>query len=290
MRTKNPGNKNQIFYLVFILIFFFFNSNLLFSDDTANHWNDSIVLKKLGKSVIFAENVNIREKPESNSKVIAKLQPGTKIEILELTNIKLTIGNQTDHWYKIKVAGSTGYIWGALIADRQYPIGKNRLLIRNLGVRDGKIEIRILDNAKTITKEIFETGPIGLESEFKFRNISMKGLSNPPKYLIGIDAFIYSEIEYGLTQEFIFTIDANWKIKKQFHWQEAACDPPSCADYFLLMPTDSLSADPKTKRKEAKGKKDKIVILNHFYDIDEPNSHDFSFTEYKWNGSDFTLE
>jgi hypothetical protein len=279
---------NRTFFSIyFLILIFLLQGSAIFSEEIENHWDSVVIEKKKGKARIFSENVNVREKSNPTSKVVTKLQPGDSIEILEKTKESFKINNQNDYWYKIKSKNKIGYIWGGLIADGQISLDSNLLLIRNLGVQEGKVELKLMEGNKTLSKLIMNSGPVGSESSFQFRKISTSGFSIPPKYLIGISLFIYSEIEYGLNQEFIIAIDAKGILRNQFSWYTTACDPPSCAENFLVLPGDLLQEDKKTKRKSIKGKKDTITLLTRSYDLDDPKSDSFSSIEYNWNGMDF---
>jgi hypothetical protein len=279
--------KQTFFSIYLLMLLFYLQGSVIFSEEFENHWDSVIIEKKKGKAKIFSENVNVRDKSNLSSKVIAKLQPGDLIEIIEKTKESSKISNQNDYWYKIKSQNKFGYIWGGFIADAQISLGSNLFLIRNLGVKEGKVELKLMEGNKTLSKLIVNSGPVGSESSFQFRKISTSGFSNPPKYLIGISLFIYSEIEYGLEQEFIIAIDANGLLRNQFSWYTSACDPPSCAENFLIFPDDSLPEDKMTNRKLTKGKKNKIILLTRSYDMDDPKSDSFSSIEYNWNGMDF---
>lgn len=66
--------------------------------------------------VINGDNVNIRNNPSLNSKVLKKTFKNTKVKVIQRTKEKHSVlGYEKSYWYKIKLDGFSGWVYGALI-------------------------------------------------------------------------------------------------------------------------------------------------------------------------------
>jgi len=70
------------------------------------------------KPYILQYRANIRNAPNRNSEVIAIVNMGEIVEILEKINITETINDVWGYWYKIKYKNVTGYTFGGNIARK----------------------------------------------------------------------------------------------------------------------------------------------------------------------------
>src|SRR6266851_5238907 len=61
----------------------------------------------LGQTGVVTRNVNLRTDPSTDNDPIAKLQPGTQVELLE--------PDPTDGFFHVKVDDQTGWVWGKRI-------------------------------------------------------------------------------------------------------------------------------------------------------------------------------
>jgi len=66
--------------------------------------------------VTFYDKVNLREAPSTDSKILASLDEGIRIQQVYIT-VKDTINGKHGYWYKVKYKGNQGYIWGELLAN-----------------------------------------------------------------------------------------------------------------------------------------------------------------------------
>lgn len=252
-----------------------------------NHWDDYIAEKNIGNTYqVFGDNVNLRDSSNLNGKVIKKLSLGNQIKILTKTNQILEQNSVKEHWYKVQAGDETGYLWGGLIADYTFPLEDLTILCKNLGIKSGKLELKILRDSKLVSQGSFEVGPMSNET-WNHTLYNAKLFSPSPKVLFAIKFLIFSEIEYGYSNEQVFILNQDLKILPQFSWNPGACDPPACAETWLVFPKETLPEDQKLGRKQYKGKDNTIIELMHSFDIDEPNQHDYYQTEYKWNGIRF---
>lgn len=278
-----------IFYTMSGIVFFLslLLTSLISPILSQNHWDDYIAEKNIKSTYyIFGDNVNLREADHLNAKVIRKLPLGTVIKILTKTNQILEQNSLKEFWYKVQVGEETGYLWGGLISDYSFPLNDTIILCKNLGTKTKKLELKILQGSKILSQGSFEVGPLSNESwDHTIYNPSL--FSPSPHTIFAIKFLIFSEIEYGYSNEQVFTLNRELKITPQFSWNPGSCDPPACAETWLVFPKDTLPEDKKMNRKTLKGKENTIIELMHSFDLDETNQHDFYQSEYVWNGSQF---
>lgn len=252
-----------------------------------NHWDDYVHEKTVGSTYqIFGDNVNLRESDNIKSKVKKTLSIGTTITILTKTNQIMEQDSVKEYWYQVQSENETGYIWGGLIADYSFPLEENTILCRNLGVKLRKIELKLIQGNKLLSHTKWEVGPVSNET-WKHEIYPATQLSPSPKFLFGLTYFVFSEIEYGYTNEQLITISAEEKIVSHFSWNPGSCDPPTCAESWLVFPKETLAEDAKTQRKVTKGKPNTIQEVTHSFDIDDSNFHEYYKSEYIWNGTIF---
>ncbi len=59
------------------------------------------------------DNVKLRKKPTTKSKVIKRIPAGTMVKIIERSKKRVSISNMYDYWYKVKlIDGLEGWIYG----------------------------------------------------------------------------------------------------------------------------------------------------------------------------------
>lgn len=270
----------KIFIYLLILCFAF----PIFSQ---NHWDDYIAEKNIGSTYsIFGDNVNLRDSGNINGKVIKKLSLGSTAKILTKTNQILEQNSVKEYWYKVQVGEDTGYLWGGLIADYSFLLGDFMILCKNLGVKTRKLELKMIQGSKLISQGNWEVGPMSNET-WEHTIYDPKQFSPNPNSLFAIKYLIFSEIEYGFTNEQVFILNQDFKILPQFSWNPGACDPPSCSETWLVFPKETLPEDKKILRKVIKGKENTIIEVTHSFDVEETNQHDFYQTEYIWKGNQF---
>ncbi|EMY70702.1 SH3 domain-containing protein [Leptospira vanthielii] len=272
------GYKTLLYILLIIFVFPIF---------AENHWDDYIHEKNVGSTYrIFGDNVNLRESDNIKSKVKKKLSIGTSITILTKTNQILEQDSVKEYWYQVQSENETGYIWGGFVADYSFPLDGNTILCRNLGVKHGKIELKLMQGDKLLSQSQWEVGPVSNEN-WDHKIYPASQFSPSPKFLFGLTYLVFSEIEYGYTNEQLITISPDAKLVSHFSWNPGSCDPPSCAESWLVFPKETLPEDTKIKRKVIKGKPNTIQEITHSFDIDDSNSHEYYQSEYIWNGTIF---
>lgn len=252
-----------------------------------NHWDDYIHEKTEGSTyLIFGDNVNLRETNNINAKVLKKLSIGDSVKILTKTNQILEQNSVKEYWYKIQSEKEIGYVWGGLLSDYSFEWNDKTILARNLGVRLGKLELKLIQNNQILSIGSWDVGPISNEG-WNHTIYQPTSFAPAPVAVFGLRYLVFSEIEYGYTNEQIFTMDKDLKFVPQFSWNPGACDPPSCAESWLIFPNENLPADKRINRKLIKGKPNTIIELTHSFDVDDESSHEYFQSEYNWNGTIF---
>lgn len=80
--------------------------------------NDSFVyLINEDLQMAYGENLNIRDAPGKDGKVLGKLPYGTKVAVLEKGSEKVTIDEISDFWYKVSAKGLEGWCFGGYLAN-----------------------------------------------------------------------------------------------------------------------------------------------------------------------------
>ncbi|MDF3820014.1 SH3 domain-containing protein [Leptospira sp. 96542] len=283
---KFPNFRTMSFKQVLIGVFVSFQFSFL-PLLAQSHWDDYIPEKTPNSTYnLFGENVNLRSEANTNSKIVTKLSIGDKIQIVQKTEEKFSQNGTTEYWYKIKFGKETGFVWGGLIADYTVTLGDKKLLCRNKGPKLTGVELKLIQGNKILSNETLETGAVGNEA-WGFILYPTKGFSPEPTYIIGLQHFVFSELEYGYKNEMILTIDKKNKLDSHFNWIAAACDPPSCMESWLVFPNKPLLGDKKISLKPKEGKKNSIIQISRSYDIDDPSVNDYTEDVYIWNGSKF---
>ncbi|TGM73133.1 SH3 domain-containing protein [Leptospira mtsangambouensis] len=269
-------------YLLYTLLALFVSP--IFSE---NHWDHYIHEKTAGSTYLtFGDNINLRESNNINAKVLKKLSIGDSVKIITKTNQILEQNSVKEYWYQVQLEKEIGYVWGGLLADYSFEWNDKTILARNLGIQVGKLELKLIQKNQLLAQGTWDVGPMSNEG-WDHTIYQPSSFSPAPVAIFGLKYLVFSEIEYGYTNEQIFTLDKDLKFISQFSWNPGACDPPSCAESWLVLPTETLPADKKINRKVTKGKPNTIIELTHSFDIDDESSHEYYQSEYIWNGTTF---
>jgi len=271
-------------WIVLILIQFFIGNSVIFSE---GHWDDVIPEKTEGQNYfVFGENVNVRKSTDTKSEVITKLQPGDNVTIVKKTNELLTQGKTKEFWYLIQFNDKQGYVWGSLLADGHTAVKGHTILVRNPGVNARKLEIKVIKENKIISKLNIADGPVSNEN-WEFKIYDSKPFTPSPGTLIGFKYLVFSEIEYGYSEETILSLTEDGKIANFYSWHPGGCDPPSCGDTWLLFPNDTLAEDKEIKRKKYVGEPNTVIEITRTYDVEDTSINEYSVYKRKWNGKTF---
>ncbi len=83
------------------------------------------VLDSITSSIINGDNVNFRDAPNLDAKIIGRLSKYSLVEIVEQNKKEEIINDQNNYWYKIKLNGKVGYVWGKSISTPKKHIYDN---------------------------------------------------------------------------------------------------------------------------------------------------------------------
>ena len=85
--------------------------------------------------IINGEGVRLRAEPTTSAKELGKLALGTAVTPLQKTPTQSTVAGKTAHWYQVKTAQGTGWVFGSfLIPAQNYETGVLELLRTKLKV------------------------------------------------------------------------------------------------------------------------------------------------------------
>lgn len=94
-----------------------------------------------GIAIVCVNNSRIRSKPDLNSDIIQTIALGTKITVIERTDVELLLNGKVSNWYRVNFNDRVGYIWGGLISDSFFSAdfdfdGKEEIFVIQRHVRE----------------------------------------------------------------------------------------------------------------------------------------------------------
>lgn len=179
---------------------------------------------EIGKtSLLFGDNVNIREQTSTNAKIVDKLPIATAVIIIENTKIPLTLNGYNDYWYKIEYsAGKQGYVWGGLLAKSYTNLNNGLKIVAGIVKtdKDSKtMQARLVndDNNTILSSYDFEPIELGFEGNtFNYctyaKQLNAAGLT-PPIDLVELN-FTYGACDYPNGN--VYLVIQHNTIKKAF--------------------------------------------------------------------------
>lgn len=115
---------------------------------------------------LFGDNVNVRETPSIDAKIVKTLPITYPLEIIGRSETMYTLNDYTTHWYNVRFEYEgeevTGYVWGGLISIVSYPLGSNGNEWFLFGINRFDEEMgfwgqgRIVKDGKIVSKPDFE--------------------------------------------------------------------------------------------------------------------------------------
>lgn len=258
-----------------------------FELNAENHWDNYIPERQLQSKVrLYGDSVNVRKSPKLDAVVLGKLPIGKELVLLEKTDVILTQNQITDYWYQVSWdAELQGYVWGGLFSDYSFPLSENTILIKNPGSKKKGFEYKVLQGTKILSQGQWKGGAIGNEN-FQYIPYPGEQFNPSPKHLFGLQVLIFSEIEYGYTEELLFSFDGK-NLNHLLSWHPGSCDPPSCSESWLIFPKESVKKEVGGKTVTFKGEPDSILIVQNSYDMDYPETSEISKTKFKWKDGKF---
>lgn len=119
--SKNASIKANLYKVIekrYSNSLFFEKIKAVLSPSPAVEAVDKPTVKTSGSFLINDNNVNVRAKPdEVNGEVLTQLNNGDKVEVIEVTAQKYTIGDQTSVWYRIEQPA--GWVFGIFMNPAQ---------------------------------------------------------------------------------------------------------------------------------------------------------------------------
>ncbi|MFZ4797513.1 MAG: SH3 domain-containing protein [Bacteroidia bacterium] len=83
------------------------------------------VLDSITSSIIIADNVNLRDAPNINAKIIGKLSKHIFVNVIEQAKKGEEMAGEYNYWFKINWKGKVGYVWGKSISTPKIQIYDN---------------------------------------------------------------------------------------------------------------------------------------------------------------------
>lgn len=178
--------------------------------------------------LLLGDNVNIRNSPSLNSKVVANLPIAHPLTIIENSEEKLTLNGFKSAWYKVSFKHNgkmmNGYVWGGLISMCSFTLPNNDIFLYGINknvkekgyesvaklVRGGKIISSI--KFRPIGGEFFDNGDYGHSVGGQI--LTNKGFSNV-KNIFSI-SFTYEACGFANGEIYLF-----WDGKKLTYGVEA---------------------------------------------------------------------
>jgi hypothetical protein len=116
MKNKNTYKLLRNVIFIFLIVFF---TTQLYSQDFSNTFRLTYLQGNENRPAYITDtNVNFREDPNLNARVLGRLQRDDMIILVESSSWQ-KIDNMSYAWYKVRYNGTIGYVYGAYIADQR---------------------------------------------------------------------------------------------------------------------------------------------------------------------------
>lgn len=161
--------------LIFIISFFILNT--ISAQSETRYLSSYFKFSPGNTEQIFANDVKFRKGPDTNSDVIDLLKIGTRIKIIEQSELTQEFDGIESNWYKIEFNGKTGYVLGALISMRSLTtIDNKNLHFQIKSDENGRISVKIRHAFNETEYKENTFGLIGYE--FSIDLLNNNGLQN----------------------------------------------------------------------------------------------------------------
>lgn len=232
---------------------------------------------------VLADSVNLREEASTSSKTLSLISIGTRVRIIEESEVQQNLNGFTMNWYLIEVApNKRGYVWGGKLARDSFRSNKNTDFVFHFGLEkivDEKAyyQIRVEKNHKEIQRMTLE-GFGATNKQIDFYSRASCGLSNVDDILCMEGNGEFCGDEGGMNVLF-FSGEKLWNVRRLSRFS----DVPVFASQEFIFPCDM------------EGVKGKIIyreqIGEHIFPEDNPNikepTIDYEKNEtiyYVWDG------
>lgn len=220
---------------------------------------------------VLGDSVNIRQEASTSSKTVAVVAIGTKVKILQKTDVKLNLNGFTMAWYKVEFDNKQkGYVWGGKLAMKSFRSSKNTDYIFHFGLEkmvagQGTYQIRVEKNHKEVQRMSFE-GFFGEQKPHTITNHGSRGLTN-------IDDVIYIDANAEFCGDGGGSIVFFWSGNKLYNIQTLydVADAPVFATDTFIFPSDM------------EGKKGQILLHEEVGEAIFPEDGSESTIQYEKN-------
>ncbi len=273
--------------LLFILCLFFTNA-INAQTETGNWQKSSGTFEGFGVDKLYytlVTDANVREKPNTQAKVLAKLPIGLAVKIIEVTTDSFTLRGVRRPWLKIAFSdnqtANMGYIWGGFLAVAaiQTPNSDayaepNTLYLAGVAAYEEKknqltAQIRVARNGKELAKAEFVT--TGDLSYYPSLEVRYDGLENV-KAILMLN-FSYPACGYASGNNLVFWLKNN-QLQKMLEISSMSDGGVFYSSEDYILPSDkggisrhilvvSDTAEMEDGEKDFKIKKQDIKITLH---------------------------
>lgn len=236
------------------------------SNISAIHQSSQKKVPGIYPSFINSGQVNLRDAPSLKAKIIDKLAKNTRVSVIEKQSMRVVVNNDEDYWYKIRVNGKVGYVWGKSLSiplmhiydnddpNTTYLLCHNALFV----LINGKIMAGCTGLSEMYDETIHSFGDLGFGKGYDF---------------IAIESMAHSCGEYGGDHYYRW----NGKTLKHFYKDGGVGDGAFYEGVDLIFPSDNEGMEGK--------------LLVHYYSgeglsmmpIDSCESSSFNAVQYDYS-------
>lgn len=235
------------------------------------------------EAYLLADSVNLREAASTTSKTITLIAIGTKVRIVEVSEVQQSLNGFTMNWYLIETPQKKrGYVWGGKLARDSFRSNKNTDFVFHFGLEkvvDDKAyyQIRVEKNHKEMQRLTLE-GFGAPNKQIDLYNRASCGLSNIDDIICMEGNGEFCGDEGGMNVLF-FSGEKLWNVRRLTRFS----DVPVFAHESFIFPCDMDGVKGKIVYREEIGE--------HIFPEDNPNitepTIDYEKNEttyYVWDG------
>lgn len=187
---------------------------------------------------VLGDSVNIRQEASTSAKTVAVVSIGTRVKILQKTEVQLNLNGFTMSWYKVEFNNKQkGYVWGGKLAKNSFRSSKNTDYIFHFGLEKmvegrGTYQIRVEKNHKEVQRMSFE-GFSGEQKPHEITNHGCRGLTT-------IDDVLYVDANAEFCGDGGGSIVFFWSGNKLYNIETLydVADAPVFATDIFIFPAD----------------------------------------------------
>lgn len=127
---------------------------------------------KMHVTAFFGDKVNVRESPSVKAKVVKNCRIGSPLKVLKKMAKYEEFGGFVDHWYKVKIGNTIGYVWGGLLSDATFSLGNGyQIVVRNFSEGGYNIPPKKYKNHWNVSPDARPELIVRLVKNFKYREL-----------------------------------------------------------------------------------------------------------------------